>query len=146
MTEIITNHPKIEAGESPDRQSYDPRSFSVLNQVDDEHFWFTTRNRLIINLAKKALGPGAGFRLLELGCGNANVLRFLHSAFPGSSVIGMDLFEEGLQFAWLRTKAPLLVADAYRAPFAANFDLVGMFDVLEHLEDDCVAARKAAAN
>jgi SAM-dependent methyltransferase len=48
----------------------------------------------------------------------------------------MDLFAEGLKYAQQRTSAALVQGDMHRPPFANCFDIVGLFDVLEHLPDD----------
>src|SRR5207302_1171821 len=50
---------------------------------------------------------------------------------------GMDLFADGLRFARARMPKALLVrGDALHPPFAERFEVVGMFDVLEHVDDD----------
>jgi SAM-dependent methyltransferase len=48
----------------------------------------------------------------------------------------MDLFEEGLRHARQRTSAPLVQGDMHRTSFGVRFNLIGLFDVLEHLPDD----------
>jgi SAM-dependent methyltransferase len=48
----------------------------------------------------------------------------------------MDLFSEGLYYARHRTACPLIQGDINRPPFAKQFDLICLFDVLEHLPDD----------
>lgn len=119
------------------RDSYEPQYFEQLAQVEDQHFWFRARNQLIHSMAKKlAAGFPEGYSALETGCGNGNVLRWLESACPGGRVVGLDLFPEGLALAKKRTECPLVAADVYRLPFGPQFHLVGIFDVLEHLEDD----------
>jgi SAM-dependent methyltransferase len=48
----------------------------------------------------------------------------------------MDLFAEGLYFARHRVSCALVQGDLSSPPFGARFDLIGLFDVLEHLPDD----------
>jgi SAM-dependent methyltransferase len=49
----------------------------------------------------------------------------------------MDLFEDGLRIAQSRLPGtPLVRGDAMRPPFSSRFEIVGLFDVLEHLKDD----------
>jgi SAM-dependent methyltransferase len=118
-------------------ESYDPAFFAQLFAVEDRHFWFRNRNRILGNLVCQLtyrLAPG--YRVLEVGCGTGNVLRMLDRACPRGFVIGMDLFAEGLQYARRRTARPLVQGDVHAAPFAIPFDIVGLFDVLEHLPDD----------
>jgi SAM-dependent methyltransferase len=82
-----------------------------------------------------------GYRVLEVGCGTGSVLRVLKEACPEGLVIGMDYFEEGLSWARARAGCPLIQGDLQAPPFAARFDLIGLFDVLEHVEDDERALR-----
>jgi SAM-dependent methyltransferase len=48
----------------------------------------------------------------------------------------MDLFIEGLLFARGRTNSGLVQGDIHTPPFDTSFQLVGLFDVIEHLSDD----------
>ena len=52
---------------------------------------------------------------------------------------GSDLFCEGLTYAQERTpNATLIQMDARRIPFRDEFDVIGDFDVREHVEEDDV--------
>lgn len=129
----------------PATTSYDPEYFAPLFAAEERHFWFRARNALIGALARKALAGRSASRLLEIGCGTGNVLRALRSSAPGGTLVGMDLFIEGLHIARRRVDAPLVQADVSRAPFDAGFDLIGLFDVIEHLPEDEQVLRDAAA-
>jgi SAM-dependent methyltransferase len=48
----------------------------------------------------------------------------------------MDLFAEGLQFARQRFHGNLVQGDVFEYSFDRTFDLIGAFDVIEHLDDD----------
>jgi SAM-dependent methyltransferase len=48
----------------------------------------------------------------------------------------MDLFEEGLVLARQRFKGPLVRGTLNAPVFSRLFDLVGAFDVIEHIDDD----------
>ncbi len=116
---------------------YDPFFFDRLAQVEDEHFWFRARNHLILGLAR---GISSSLKrcdlVLEVGCGTGNVLRVLESACPNCRLVGLELWHDGLRHARTRSRALLVQADIGNSPFGEQFDLVGMFDVLEHLTDD----------
>ena len=119
------------------RQSYDPDFFSELARIESEHFWFRTRNQVIATLVEQTTRNWAdGYRVLEVGCGTGNVLQALERACPRGIVVGMDLFAEGLAFARKRTSCPLVRGDLERPGFGVQFDLIGAFDVVEHLSDD----------
>jgi SAM-dependent methyltransferase len=124
------------------QRSYDPTYFERLFAIEDRHFWFHTRNRVIATVVSQIVaGLAPGYRVLEVGCGTGNVLRVLEQACPRGTVVGMDLFAEGLQYAHQRTNCPLVQGDMHMPPFGAQFDLIGLFDVLEHLPDDMQVLR-----
>jgi len=77
-----------------------------------------------------------GYRVLEVGCGTGNVLRALEQTCTRGTVVGMDLFAEGLAFARKRTSCPLVRGNVDQPGFGVPFDLIGAFDVVEHLSDD----------
>jgi SAM-dependent methyltransferase len=120
-------------------RGYDPRFFEHLAKIEDRHFWCRTRHRLIEGITRDLAGEfPPGSRILELGCGNGTLLRFIEAGSgKRAAVFGMDLLTEPLIQA--RRRYPhcrLLQADLYNLPFAVRFQAVGLFDVLEHLEND----------
>jgi SAM-dependent methyltransferase len=113
---------------------YDPSFFADLATAEDRHFWFRARNRLIIELSRRICSPQQPVQMvLEVGCGTGNVLRALVKGCPHATVIGMELWFEGLRFAQKRTEAHLVQGDIRQCPLGRAFHLVGLFDVLEHL-------------
>jgi SAM-dependent methyltransferase len=119
------------------QESYDPRYFEPLFAAEEHHFWFVARNKVISSLVRKALsGRTDQVQMLEVGCGTGNVLHELEKQFPDAVLLGMDLFHEGLSLARRRVKCPLVQADLALPPFVKSFDLVGIFDVLEHIKED----------
>jgi SAM-dependent methyltransferase len=123
--------------QDPLHQSYDPTYFAHLFEIEDRHFWFRARNRIVSILVKQILSSERqNTRILEIGCGTGNVLRVLEQACTNGTVIGVDLFAQGLRYAKQRTSCPLVQGDMRSLPFNTDFDLIGLFDVLEHLPDD----------
>ncbi len=117
--------------------TYDPSHFSRLFAIEDRHFWFRTRKDIITTLASQITsGLPPGYRVLEVGCGTGNILRALEETCPCGFVVGMDLFAQGLRYARQRTSCPLVQGDMRMSPFGKQFDLIGLFDVLEHQADD----------
>lgn len=127
-------------------RSYDPAFFQPLFDAEDRHFWFRSRNRIVRDVVERllpSLPPDSP--ILEVGCGTGNVLRVLRETCPAATVVGMDLFAEGLGFASRRTTASLVQGDMHRPPFRAQFGVIGLFDVLEHLPDDRLVLRDLRA-
>lgn len=124
------------------REGYSPSLFQKLADIEDRHFWFRFRNRLLSCLVRDLVETlPSGFRVLEAGCGNGNVLRFLSTSIRRGGLIGIDLFEEGLRLARQRSDALLVRGDVHASPFQCQFEIIGAFDVIEHLHDDHQALR-----
>jgi SAM-dependent methyltransferase len=122
---------------------YNETAFQKLFAVEEKHFWFRARNTLIAALASRAIQGIKSPSILEIGCGTGNVLGALNRARAGGVLIGLDFKAEGLTLARKRSSLPLVQADANFPPFSIQFDLIGMFDVLEHIPDDSAALRSA---
>jgi len=74
-------------------------------------------------------------RIVEIGCGNGNVLSYLSSTLE-QEIWGADLFSKALKFCQERVDTPLVQLDTYSLPFTGALDVVCMFDTLEHLSAD----------
>jgi len=128
-------------GLGEENQDYDKTFFAELAQVEKGHFWFEARNRLILYLIKKYFSGIENF--FEIGCGTGFVLSAIHNKFPNLEITGSDIYIEGLQLAAKRLpQIPLIQMDAGRIPFESYFDLIGSFDVLEHVENDELVLQK----
>jgi SAM-dependent methyltransferase len=120
---------------SDDKGGFDPESFEILAALEEGSFWFRGRNDILL-WALDRYAPGAA-SMLEIGAGTGYVLEGVHRAHPGMRLVGSELFEEGLVHA--RRRLPdleLVQLDARQMPYEREFDVVGAFDVLEHVDDD----------
>lgn len=109
--------------------------FAELAALEAGNFWFRARNELIV-WALTTWFPDAR-DLLEVGCGTGFVLRGIHAARPAIELTGSEIFSTGLAFAQERLPgATFYQMDARHIPFRDEFDVIGAFDVLEHIDDD----------
>jgi 2-polyprenyl-3-methyl-5-hydroxy-6-metoxy-1,4-benzoquinol methylase len=84
----------------------------------------------------------AGPEVLMVGCGKGKYLEFCHSS--GRRAFGIDISAEYAAEASKRSGGRAAVADACSLPFPnAGLDTVTLWDVLEHVPDDCAALREA---
>ena len=114
---------------------FDAAYFPVLAGLEDANFWFRARNELILwALARYC----EGFRTyLEIGCGTGYVLSGVARRFPDAALGASEIFTAGLGFAAERVpSATFMQMDARRIPFSVEFDVVGAFDVIEHIKED----------
>lgn len=85
-------------------------------------------------------GRSDPLRVLEIGGGRSGLGALL---YPGAVVVTLDRDPSQLGHG-ASTPPRDVCADACRLPFAdARFDIVTLFDVLEHIPDDAAAAREA---
>lgn len=128
---FLTFAPRLAAQDD----GFNPRFFRLMAKVEPAHFWFVSRNRILGDTLRKYFAGAA--RLLEIGCGTGFVLRGVRATFPQAELSASDIYTEGLDYARQRVPdAFLFQMDARHIPFRGEFDLIGAFDVLEHIEDD----------
>jgi SAM-dependent methyltransferase len=109
--------------------------FAHLAEVEADHFWFRARNDLIVWGLREYFPNLETF--MEIGCGTGFVLSGIASAFPSAALVGSEAFIEGLGFAASRVKnARFIQMDGRKIPYEEEFDVIGAFDVLEHIEED----------
>jgi len=80
-------------------------------------------------------------QIYDLGCGAGNKTYFLAKLFPNANVVGFDFSDAGIDEARKNYRLPNLkyeVKDITRMSCeeAESVDLVTLFDVLEHIEND----------
>jgi SAM-dependent methyltransferase len=126
--------------ETADGSGYDAAVFEELAALEPGNFWFQSRAALISWACRRYFPDARTF--LEVGCGTGFTLAAVQAAAPRLSVAGGDVHAEGLAVARRRVgDAPLFRLDARSLPFSGDFDVVGSFDVLEHIPEDVEALR-----
>ncbi|MDH0626914.1 methyltransferase [Pseudomonas mosselii] len=109
--------------------------YKELATLEGKNFWFRARNKIIIWALKKYMPQLTSFH--EIGCGTGFVISAVAHAFPEAHLSGSEYFNEGLVYA--RQRLPdveFQQMDARQINFASAPDVIGAFDVLEHIEED----------
>jgi len=115
--------------------AFPSEGFDRLAALEDRNYWFRARNRLIVWALRRHFPALHSF--LEVGCGTGCVLGAVEAAFPDAAALGSEAQVAGLRHAARRLRrAGLLQMDAANIPFRDEFDVLGCFDVLEHIEND----------
>lgn len=118
-----------------DSAGYDAAHFPRLAALEAGNFWFRARNRLLLRLLARHAAEDCDY--LEIGCGTGFVLAAVAARFPRWRISGSEVLADGLAFASRRVpRARLFQMDARTMPFRAAFDVIGAYDVLEHIDDD----------
>ncbi|MEO6360850.1 MAG: class I SAM-dependent methyltransferase [Sphingomicrobium sp.] len=118
--------------------------YDTMAALDQQHWWYRARRQVIAALIRRKALPSAGARLLEIGCGTGHNLAML-SEFGEVHALEVDptarqLAEKRLGKAVLSAPLPELNGVPKH-----HFDLVGAFDVIEHIADDAAALKAIAA-
>ncbi len=123
-----------------DHNDYHTTGLDTLLSAEKEHFWFISRQKRIINTFLKHLPLKS--RILEIGAGTAYVANGLQHA--GYALAVGELHFSGLQYAKEKGIDECYQFDLFSPPFREEFDAIGMFDVLEHLEEDVHALQQVS--
>jgi len=108
-------------------------TYRRMAQIQDRHWWYVARRRILGSLIGRLdLPPRA--RILEAGSGTGSNLRML-AGFGTVQGFEPDEFarEAARDAAGIETRRGFLPDDV---PYPGPFDLVGAFDVIEHVEKD----------
>lgn len=117
-------------------------AFLALNPFENgktDGLFYREKMRAIHWIAPARLQPNA--RILEIGGGRSGMARTL---YPGAHVTTLDADPSVAPKGQGDENAQFIVGDALALPFGDHeFDVTTMFDVLEHIEDDRLAAQEA---
>lgn len=112
--------------------SYPETGNASLLAVEDTSFWFQHRNRCIVSAVRR-FPPGGP--IIDVGAGNGFVARGLQDA--DFDVIAVEPGIDGALAARQRGVECVVCGTVQDVGFAeSSLPAVGLFDVLEHIEDD----------
>lgn len=113
----------------------DTSLYEAHAKLDDEHWWFVGRRAIVRDALARHLRPVSGARrILDAGCGTGGNLRML---LEFGEVTGLELEPMAVEAAKRRIGSAARVLQGGLPEGLPNerFDVITMFDVLEHLDD-----------
>ena len=117
------------------KELFPPSSFDHLDEMESGHWWFRSRNQILLWVIKKHIEKFESF--LEVGCGTGFVLQTIRKYFPQAALYGSEYFEEGLVHARKRVpSANFTHLNIREMNDFEQFDCIGAFDVIEHINED----------
>lgn len=117
--------------------------YEQMAELDDRHWWYRARREIIADLIRREVKPPANASILEIGCGTGHNLAML-SGF--GHIDGLELDEEARALSEKRLGRPIMsspLPELEEVP-DRQYDLIGAFDVIEHIDDDAAAIASIA--
>ncbi|MGE3246211.1 MAG: class I SAM-dependent methyltransferase [Beijerinckiaceae bacterium] len=112
-----------------------PAAYLEMAETEDRHWWFVARRQILYSVLESLKLP-QGAAILEVGCGTSGNLDML-ARFGRVSAIEMDDRARAISTEKTGGRYDIRAGVCPSSiPFAQErFDLICMFDVLEHIEE-----------
>ena len=112
--------------------------YQQMAELDDRHWWYRARRKIIADLIRREANLPANAQILEIGCGTGHNLAML-SDF--GHVEGLELDEEARALSERRLGRKVMSSPLPELEGVpdGHYDLIGAFDVIEHIDDDRAA-------
>ena len=109
--------------------------YEQMAELDQRHWWYCARRDVVAALIRRVVRPQANAAILEIGCGTGHNFPML-SQFGHVDALELDdqarsIAEKRLGRSIMSAPLPELAGVPER-----HYDLVGAFDVIEHIDDD----------
>lgn len=117
-------------------EDYNSKGLDNLYMQEEKHFWFIARKEFILDTVVKYIKSKD--KIIEIGAGTGNIARYLQKNGYKNISVG-EIHLNGLKYAQSYGMKDCYQFDLLDSPFENEFDVVCMFDVLEHIPDDNLA-------
>lgn len=110
--------------------------FDLHAQIEQSHWWFLARRRIMRRLVREVLPPGRGSVVVDVGCGTGANLAELAGEYE---CVGIDTSADAIERARQRFPGVQFIqgfAPDDLGEIAARTRLFTLMDVLEHVPDD----------
>jgi len=113
--------------------NYESQGLDRLYKYEQEHFWFKSRREFVKKVFIRYIKKES--MIIEIGAGTGSISRMLLSEGYDNISVG-EVHENGLIYAKSYGIKKLFQFNLVNTPFKEHFDVVCMFDVLEHIDND----------
>lgn len=119
--------------------------YQTLYEIEERHWWWKCTRELFLHQIQRVI-DFRGKRVLDAGCGTGMVLEHLQKLVgEDGRADGVDKSSEAIHFCAQRNLRNIRQGSLTKLPFAKEtFDLLTIFDVIEHIEDEKKALTEIA--
>lgn len=136
--ELVDSIKVFESCEEDSKAFYDVNGFKKHADVEKDHFWFRSRAEFIVEQIKPYL---KNKKCIDIGSGTGLIPKMLMDEGISDIAAG-DIFIIGLKYLERKGVKDLCQFNLLDSPFKEHFDMVMMFDVLEHIQSHQIAVQK----
>jgi len=117
--------------------------YDRMAELDSRHWWYRARREILARLIETRVRPPARARILEIGCGTGHNLDML-DRFGTVDAVEMDDAARAVASERLGRPALMSTLPALAGVPEAEYDLIALLDVLEHVDEDVASLESIA--
>lgn len=116
--------------------------YATMAEREQNYWWHLGRLQIIKKHISHATKGKQPVKIMNIGCGTGGTIDMLERF---GKVDNVDISDEAIRFMKDRGYNRLTKVDGIKLPFKdGSYDLVGAFDVLEHIEEEVAALKEWA--
>ena len=117
--------------------------YEQMAELDQRHWWYRARRKVLAALIARLGAPPKDATILEIGCGTGHNLPML-GQFGNVDALELDDQARHIAESRLGKKALSAPLPELKGVKLKHYDLIGAFDVIEHIADDSAALASIA--
>lgn len=113
--------------------------YKEMYEIEEKHWWFRGRRKILFDVLRRQVGRTG--KVLDIGCETGVNAQWLGKL--GDGISGIEMSDDAIGLAKKRTPNLKIIKGEFpNIGINERFDLITLFDVLEHFEDDIGALTK----
>ena len=117
--------------------------YEQMAELDERHWWYCARRDVVAALIRRVVRPPKNAAILEIGCGTGHNFKMLGEF---GHVDALELDDEARAISEKRLGRNIMSSPLPELAGVPehHYDMIGAFDVIEHIDDDVAALASIA--